>query len=173
MHRNEIIYALICINNHVLSCLISMLSDRDLIDPITLWIKGFSFHEFEDDRWHLRINFSLFSQQNLPFKYSSDAEIDLEAIKIKRFKDCFLYTVRLLEKPQNNLHRRRTSQFIGQIGRDRWIGVLIFDQWLWWNANMQIVTLKSRRLDRRWTVEILSHRLWWENTWNIICPILI
>ena len=26
MHRNEIIYALICINNHVLSCLISMLS---------------------------------------------------------------------------------------------------------------------------------------------------
>ena len=26
MHRNEIIYALICINNHILSCLISMLS---------------------------------------------------------------------------------------------------------------------------------------------------
>ena len=26
MHRNEIIYALIYINNHVLSCLISMLS---------------------------------------------------------------------------------------------------------------------------------------------------
>ena len=26
MHRNEIFYALICINNHVLSCLISMLS---------------------------------------------------------------------------------------------------------------------------------------------------
>ena len=26
MHRNEIIYALICMNNHVLSCLISMLS---------------------------------------------------------------------------------------------------------------------------------------------------
>ena len=26
MHRNEIIYALICINNHVLLCLISMLS---------------------------------------------------------------------------------------------------------------------------------------------------
>ena len=30
MHRNEIIYALICINNHVLSCLISTLSvDND------------------------------------------------------------------------------------------------------------------------------------------------
>ena len=28
MHRNEIIYALICINNHVLSCLISMLLTR-------------------------------------------------------------------------------------------------------------------------------------------------
>ena len=27
MHRNEIFYALICINNHVLSCLISMLSE--------------------------------------------------------------------------------------------------------------------------------------------------
>ena len=27
MHKNEIIYALICINNHVLSCLISMLSE--------------------------------------------------------------------------------------------------------------------------------------------------
>ena len=26
MHRNEIFYVLICINNHVLSCLISMLS---------------------------------------------------------------------------------------------------------------------------------------------------
>ena len=26
MHRNEIIYALICINSHVLSCIISMLS---------------------------------------------------------------------------------------------------------------------------------------------------
>ena len=26
MHMNEIFYALICINNHVLSCLISMLS---------------------------------------------------------------------------------------------------------------------------------------------------
>ena len=26
MHRNEIFYILICINNHVLSCLISMLS---------------------------------------------------------------------------------------------------------------------------------------------------
>ena len=32
MHRNEIIYALICVNNHVLSCLISILSmmTRDL-----------------------------------------------------------------------------------------------------------------------------------------------
>ena len=28
MHTNEIIYALICISNHVLSCLISMLSER-------------------------------------------------------------------------------------------------------------------------------------------------
>ena len=27
MHRNEIFYALICINNHILSCLFSMLSD--------------------------------------------------------------------------------------------------------------------------------------------------
>ena len=62
--------------------------DSARIDPISFRIKGFSFRKFEDDRWHLRINFSLFSQRNLTFKHSVGAEIDLEAIGSKRLKDC-------------------------------------------------------------------------------------
>ena len=52
--------------------------DSAQIDLISCQIKGYSFHEFEDDRWHSRIDFSLFSQWNLIFKNSSDAEISLE-----------------------------------------------------------------------------------------------
>ena len=39
---------------------------------------GFSFCEFKDDHWCSRINFSLFSQQNLTFKHSSDVKMILE-----------------------------------------------------------------------------------------------
>ena len=43
MHMNEIFYALICINNHVLSCLISILSysltPNELVTQILDWIK--------------------------------------------------------------------------------------------------------------------------------------
>ena len=58
------------------------------IDPISCQIKGYSFWKFEDNQWHSRIDFSLFSQQNLTLKHFVDAEIDLEAIESKRFKDC-------------------------------------------------------------------------------------
>ena len=50
-------------------------------------IKGFSFFYFEDDRRHLRKDFSLFYTWNLTFKHSLDAEIDLEEKERKRFKD--------------------------------------------------------------------------------------
>ena len=62
--------------------------DRTRIDPIAHWIIGFSSRKFEDDRWHSIINFSIFSQQNLTFKHSSDMEISLEVKGSKRFKDC-------------------------------------------------------------------------------------
>ena len=60
--------------------------DSAQIDPTDGWIKSFSFHEFEDDRRHSRRNFSLFSQQNLNFKYSSNAQMSLEVKGSKKFK---------------------------------------------------------------------------------------
>ena len=56
-------------------------------DPIDRRIKGFLFRDFEDDCWHSRNNFSIFSPQNLTFKHSLDEEIDLEDEESKRFKD--------------------------------------------------------------------------------------
>ena len=47
--------------------------DSARIDPIDHQIKDFSFHEFEDDRRHSRIDFSLLSQWNLSFKHSLHA----------------------------------------------------------------------------------------------------
>ena len=40
MHMNEIIYALICINNHVLACLISMLSGGQGVAMRMAWRGG-------------------------------------------------------------------------------------------------------------------------------------
>ena len=57
-----------------------------------------------------------------------DLEIDLEVIGSKRFKDCGVYKVWLFEEPKNDLHRWRTSQFLGQIGGNRQMELLIFDQ---------------------------------------------
>ena len=62
--------------------------DNAWVDPISCRINGYSFCEFEDNPWHSRIDFSLFSQRNITFKYSVDTKIDLEAIGSKRFKDC-------------------------------------------------------------------------------------
>ena len=56
-------------------------------DPTYRRIKSFSFCDFKDDRRHSRIDFSLFSPQNLTFKYSLDVEIDLEDEESKIFKD--------------------------------------------------------------------------------------
>ena len=62
--------------------------DSARIDLIVRRSKGFSFCEFEDDHWCSKIDFSLFSQQNLSFKCSSDVEMSLEAKGRKRFKNC-------------------------------------------------------------------------------------
>ena len=56
-------------------------------DPIDLRIKGSSLLNFEDKFRHSRGDFSLFSQQNLTLKHSSNAKNDLEEEKSKRFKD--------------------------------------------------------------------------------------
>ena len=49
-------------------------------------MKSFLFRDFEDDRRHSRSYFSLWSQQNLTFKDSLDAEIDLEDKEIRDSK---------------------------------------------------------------------------------------
>ena len=74
--------------------------DSARIDQISRQIKGFSLREFEDKRWRSRINFSLFSQQNLTFKHSSDVEMSLEAKGSTIFKDGGVQTVWLLENIQ-------------------------------------------------------------------------
>ena len=61
--------------------------DSSQNDPIDRWIKGFSFRDFGDDCRYLRSDFFLFSPQNLTFKHSSNAEINLEDEESKRFKD--------------------------------------------------------------------------------------
>ena len=81
-------------------------------DPIDRQIKGSSFHDFEDEFWHSRTNSSLFSPQNLTFKHSLEAKIDLEEEKSKRFKDWDVYTVQLLETPKNALQHQRICIFI-------------------------------------------------------------
>ena len=57
------------------------------IDPIDIWIKGFSLCEFEDEIQHSRGDFSLFFQQNLDFKHSLDTKMSLKEKEIKRSKD--------------------------------------------------------------------------------------
>ena len=56
------------------------------IDPIAHQIKDFSFRKFEDDCRHSRSDFSLLSPQNLTFKHSLDAELDIEDEESKIFK---------------------------------------------------------------------------------------
>ena len=56
-------------------------------DPIHHWIKAFHFAFQKTKIQSLSSEFSLFSQQNLDFKHSSDAEMSLEEEEIKRFKD--------------------------------------------------------------------------------------
>ena len=134
--------------------------DSAQINPINRQIKGFSFLEFEDYRWHPRINFSLFSQQIITIKHSSDVEMSLEAKGIKRFKDWDVLIVQLLKTRKNGLHHRRTCQFIGKIECGRWIWLFIFNQQLRWNAWMWIVAIKSRPLNRRWSAQISTRCVW-------------
>ena len=56
-------------------------------DPIDHRIMSSSFRDFKDEFRHLRNNFSQFPPQNLTFKHSLAAEIDLEDKENKIFKD--------------------------------------------------------------------------------------
>ena len=56
-------------------------------DPINFRIKGFSFHDFEDEFRHSRWDFSLFSERNLTFKHFLDTKINQEEEERKRFKE--------------------------------------------------------------------------------------
>ena len=54
---------------------------------INHWIKGSSFHNFEDKIRHSSGDFSLFFRRNHDFKHFLDMEMSLEEEEIKRFKD--------------------------------------------------------------------------------------
>ena len=56
-------------------------------DPIDWRIKGTLLCDFEHEFWHLRSDFLQFSQWNLTFKHSLDAEVDVEEEESKSFKD--------------------------------------------------------------------------------------
>ena len=56
-------------------------------DSIDHRIKGFLFHDFKNKVQHLRVDFFLFSPQNLDFKHSLNAEMSLEEEESKRFDD--------------------------------------------------------------------------------------
>ena len=60
MRGNEISYALICINNHVLSCLISMLSLNPFDFVEVKWLNSHIFYEFmwmQELRWSMDTNY--------------------------------------------------------------------------------------------------------------------
>ena len=61
--------------------------DSDRNDPINRRIQGFSSRDFEDDHRCSRGEFSLFDRRNLASNHSVNAEMSLEAIGSKRFKD--------------------------------------------------------------------------------------
>ena len=64
----------------------NLTQDRDQNNPINRRIQGFSFHDFEDDHWCLRGEFSLFYRQNLTSNHFVDVEMSLKVIESKRFK---------------------------------------------------------------------------------------
>ena len=51
MHGNEIIYGLICINNHVLSCLFSMLSTINQVNSSHGFVSGPLTSDNKDILW--------------------------------------------------------------------------------------------------------------------------
>ena len=65
----------------------NLTQDSDRNDPISRRIQGFLFCDFENDSQCLRDKFSLIDRRNLTFNHSVDAEMSLEVIRSKRFKD--------------------------------------------------------------------------------------
>ena len=65
----------------------NLTQESDGNDPINHSIQGYSFCDFEDDHQCLRGEFSLFDRRNLASNHSVDAEMNLEAIGSKIFKD--------------------------------------------------------------------------------------
>ena len=65
----------------------NLTKDNTQNDPIDLRIKGFSWCNFEDERWYWRGEFSLFFWQNLTFNQSLDEGLSLEDKEGERFKD--------------------------------------------------------------------------------------
>ena len=71
-----------------------------------------------------------------------------------------------VEFPSNALHHRRTSQFIGEFGRN----CPIVDSSLINGSDdthrMRIIRIKSWPLDPRWTAEMMPHRVRYKNASN-------
>ena len=90
--------------------------DSDRNDPIDLCIKGFSLRDFKYDRRHSRGKFSLFYRQNFIFNHSVDAEMSLEVIGTRDSRMLASRQFDYSKTSKNDLHRRRTSQFITNLG---------------------------------------------------------
>ena len=68
-------------------------------DPTNFWIQCFSFRNFENEFQRSRGDFFLFFQPILDFKHSSDMEMSLKEVEIKRLQDCSVQTIQFAQKP--------------------------------------------------------------------------
>ena len=62
------------------------MNSLDRIDPINRRNQGYSSKSENRDSWSSSVDFFLVDCQNLDLKHSSDVEMSLEVIGIKRFK---------------------------------------------------------------------------------------
>ena len=138
MHTFGMINSFICINNHVISCINSMLS-------------------IENERRCSRGEFSLIDRQNLTFNNSVDAKMSLEEIRSERFKDRCVQIDQLCEIIQECIKMSKNISIYSDFGRNRLIERFISDRRLWLIGLMRIVIVKSHPLDRRWSAQMKPH----------------
>ena len=83
-----------------------------------------------------------------------DAKTSLEDIRIERFKDGRVYIDEFNEIIQEYIKMSKNISIYNDFGRNHPIRHFINDQRLFLIALMQIVTVKSHPLDRRWSAQM-------------------
>ena len=115
------------------------------------------FYDFQNDRRCSRGELSLIDRWNLTFNHSVDAEMSLEVIRIKRFKDGGVLIDQLSEIIQEYIKMSKNISVYSEFGRKRRMGCLIFDQRSRLNTWVWIATVKSCPLDHRWSAQMKPH----------------